>query len=641
MTVLKNAKNFHRQKEPESKGSYKSIEVLLVEDDSDNAFLIKEMLTDEGVAAFTVNTATSLKEAFSKLNKGKYNIILLDLGLPDSKGISTLAKMHEAFPKIPIVVVTGLTDKIQEAEMIRMGAQDYLEKNRLTVNGVKQAIYHALERHMLMLDLERERDVLAEFVAASRGGVGSSRKNKINKKEAKEKTDEISKLIEDKKELLLKIREQNLKLEELAHHDLLTKLPNRFQFEESLRWNLAYANRRDKQFALLFLDLDDFKDINDNFGHDMGDLLLKEVGNRLRLVLRREDFVARLGGDEFAVILTDLEDVKSASIVANKIIEEVNKPYKIKDKEVVIGISIGISWYPASGGDADAESMFKDADIAMYQAKQKGRNNYQFMTDVLSKRKVRELSLDSELRLALPHKELFLVYQPFWEVKSKKMVGMEALLRWKHPELGLILPSVFIPMAEKTGLIMLMGEWVLRAACEQYAKWSANGYDYPIAINLSAKQLDLENLPKTIIKILNETGVPAKKIELELTETAIMQHENNAKKIINALCDAGVTVSIDDFGTGYSSLSRLSELPINILKIDRSFIKKIGKDKGDEIIIKSTIALAKSLKIHVLAEGVETEQQRKFLMKNGCNYAQGYYYSKPLTAENMTKFLAK
>ena len=437
--------------------------------------------------------------------------------------------------------------------------------------------------------------------------------------------------------LLKKIQKQDIKLAYVLSHDSLTKLPNRLELEKALKHNVASAKKHNYLLALLFLDLDNFKSINDSLGYDIGNLLLKEIAKRLSSYVGSKNFVARLGGDEFAIIITKIKTINDAGTIADKIRAKILQAYNINGHEIYISTSVGIAGYPESG--TDWKDLLKNADIAAQHAKQVGQNTSRYMTASDNALRLYQFMLEHKLRLALKNNEFSLHYQPLVELKTSKMFGLEVLLRW-----GQFSPGDFIPVAEKIGLINDIGEWVLKTSCKQYRRWFSgkrHQSKYLLSINLSARQLEQKKLLQTIEKILDQEKIPAQNISLELTETAIMQHEAEAKQVLEQLHKIGTKITIDDFGTGYSSLSRLGHLPIYMLKIDQSFVKHIGVDVSDEIIIKSTIALAHSLGLQVLAEGVETEAQRKFLIKNGCTYAQGYYFSKPLTVKKMKQFIAK
>ena len=419
----------------------------------------------------------------------------------------------------------------------------------------------------------------------------------------------------------------------LAYYDALTGLPNRTLFQDRLTTALAGARRRGEKVALLFLDLDDFKNINDSLGHSAGDLLLNEVSERLKKWAREQDTVARLGGDEFVVVLTGLKDVSGAAIAANRLMKAMSEQFVIQGHAVSSSCSLGISVFPDHGDDGEA--LIKNADAAMYNAKEHGRNNSQFFTQEMNSRAVERLTLESKLRLALESNELFLMYQPQWDVATGKITGAEALLRWRHPVLGLIPPDKFIPIAENSGLIVPIGEWVLKTACAQARQWQDEGLPpLPVAVNVSAVQFRQETFPALIRKVLDETGLPAQYLELEVTEGLLLSNADVTLSVMQELEEMGLRLSIDDFGTGYCSLNYLKHLPVYKLKIDRSFVRDITIDPDDAAITGTIISMAKNLNLKVIAEGVENEQQMSFLRKHECDEVQGYYFSRPLSVED-------
>ena len=425
----------------------------------------------------------------------------------------------------------------------------------------------------------------------------------------------------------------------LANFDLLTNLPNRTKLEEYFHYTLSLARQHQEDFVLIFLDLDYFKEINDSLGHSVGDLLLIEIAKRLKVVLREEDTLARLGGDEFVLLLPNTT-FDRAEQVAQKILESIAKPFLIPPHELSITTSIGLALYPTDG--EDMETLYKNADTAMYRAKQQGRNGYCFFTQEMQQHAIRNLQLTNALRHALAKNELHLVYQPQISINSGKLMGAEALLRWHHPEFGVISPSEFIPIAENSGLILAIGEWVLKTAVTQTQKWIQQGFPPIImAVNLSAVQFRHPNLSSLISSILDDAHVSPQWLELELTEGVAMNDPNMAIGIMNELNDKGIRMSIDDFGTGYSSLSYLKKFKIYKLKIDQSFIRDISIDAEDKAIISAIINMAKSLGLQTIAEGVETIEQLQFLKEQGCDEVQGYYYSKPILAEAFELFFVK
>ena len=424
----------------------------------------------------------------------------------------------------------------------------------------------------------------------------------------------------------------------LAYHDALTGLPNRQSLIERLQQACSRAQRNGRMVAMLFLDLDRFKLINDTFGHAAGDRLLKSVADRLAACVRGADTVARLGGDEFTVVLEDIVAGQDAATVAQKILDTLAQPFSLVQQEVFISASIGIALYPSD--DNGIDSLFKKTDAAMYYAKEQGRNNYQFYSAEMNASLARKLHMENNLRRALEREELRLHYQPQVDTVSERIVGMEALLRWQHPEMGLVPPAQFIPLAEETGLIMPIGECTLRAACLQTRRWHERGFGpLRVAVNLSAHQFKQKDFPRTVARILGETGLDPGCLELELTESTVMDDVDQAIEILHALNAMGVYLSIDDFGTGYSSLSYLKRLPIDALKIDRSFVRDIGADSDDAAIVTAIIAMAHSLKLKVIAEGVETREQFAFLRKCRCDAMQGYYFSRPVPPEEFAQLL--
>ena len=424
----------------------------------------------------------------------------------------------------------------------------------------------------------------------------------------------------------------------LAQHDALTGLPNRSLLQDRLLQAMANAQRDKEQLAVLFLDLDHFKTINDSLGHHIGDRLLQQVAARLTASVRAIDTVSRQGGDEFVVVLVQLKNPSDAAQLARKILLAISQPYDIDGLELHVTPSIGIAVYPEDG--EDTESLIKNADAAMYHAKENGRNNYQYFTENLNTRAFERLTLENSLRRALEHGELLLHYQPLVELPSGAIVGAEALIRWQHPDFGLVPPDRFIPVAEDTGLIVPIGEWVIQEACRQNKAWQDAGLPaIPVAVNLSAMQFRQKNLAEVIGQILVETGLDANYLELELTESAIMSAAESTTKIMHSFKSMGLRLSVDDFGTGYSSLGYLKHFPIDKLKIDRTFVRDVSTDPDDAAIASAVIALAHSLRLKVIAEGVENQEQLEFLLREGCDGAQGYYYSKPLPAAKMEESL--
>ncbi|USG63781.1 EAL domain-containing protein [Brevibacillus ruminantium] len=427
-------------------------------------------------------------------------------------------------------------------------------------------------------------------------------------------------------------------IEKLAFYDYVTDLPNRLLLQKQLAIAIQEATFQQQLGAVLFVDLDRFKIINDSLGHTIGDKLLKNAAERIRKCLGKEHSVARFGGDEFVVILKDLDNVDTAASIASSIIKELYQPFYIKGHELFTTASVGVSFFPADG--MDPSMLIKNADVAMYSAKKLGGNRYQLYEEEMNRLTPERLALENALHHALERNELELYYQPQIETASGKIVGMEALIRWNHPEKGIVSPGVFIPLAEETGLIIPIGEWVLKTACMQNKKWQENGAPaVRVAVNLSAAQFFQNEIVVKVKEVLGSSGLSAEWLELEITETIAMYSVERVTEIFRQFHDLGVQVSMDDFGTGYSSLSYLKHFPIKRLKIDQSFIRGIPHRADDAAIATSIIVMAHSLGLKVLGEGVETEEQRRFLAERGCDEIQGYLFSKPLPAFEAEKLL--
>lgn len=424
-----------------------------------------------------------------------------------------------------------------------------------------------------------------------------------------------------------------------AQHDSLTNLPNRILFHKRLLLTLDEAKGNESQVAVMFLDLDGFKNINDSLGHSIGDHLLQLVAKRLNNCIRHGDTIARMGGDEFTVILPKVTSKNDVQVVAHRMIESLKEPFKIDQHELHITTSIGISIYPVDG--ENAEMIIKNADTAMYYAKENGKNHYQIYIPEMSVISLERLKIESNLRKALLNNEFYLHYQPKIDSDKGLITGLEALLRWNNPSLGIVPPDKFIPIAEENGLILEIGEWVLREACRQLQTWHEKGYrTLRVAVNVSIRQITDINFKEQVDSILEEVGMEAKWLELEITESTLMKNPKEVIDILDALKEKGIQISIDDFGTGYSSLNYLKRFPVHTLKIDRSFIKELSTSQDDQSIIKSIVAMAHNLNLKVIAEGVETEEQFIFLRAIGCNEIQGYFISKPEPVEQIQIFLS-
>ncbi|WP_119154993.1 putative bifunctional diguanylate cyclase/phosphodiesterase [Caldimonas tepidiphila] len=437
------------------------------------------------------------------------------------------------------------------------------------------------------------------------------------------------------------LRQSQERLEHMAHHDVLTGLPNRALLEDRLNQAIFYAQRYERFVSLVFIDLDNFKTINDSLGHDVGDELLRQTAQRMTQAVRRTDTVVRMGGDEFVIVLFDQpEKAETITGTIERIREQVATPMSIGRHTLRVTCSMGLATYPHDG--RDSHTLLKNADAAMYRAKELGRNNFQFYTAEMNSKLKERVSLQQGLLRALENEEFGLVYQPQILARTGQTVGVEALIRWQHPEFGLVPPARFIPLAEETGLIVPIGEWVLRTACRQNKAWQQQGLPpVKVSVNVSPRQFKEKSWTATVAQVLAETGLDPKYLELEITESLIMEDVERAIEIMNTLQEMGVQLSIDDFGTGYSSLSSLKHFPVARLKIDQSFVRSLPDSEDDCSIAMAVIALGHRLKLKVVAEGVETEQQRVFLHDNECDEMQGYHFSRPVSAQEIEQqFLA-
>jgi len=498
--------------------------------------------------------------------------------------------------------------------------------------------------HPCPLNLVLENKGFTSVIHKHITGVDNVRQVELNASPLKDKNGKVYAIIESAHDItkLLQtqknLNERSLALEHLAHHDELTSLPNRLLLSDRLTQSIKLAHRHKKKFAVLFIDLDNFKKINDSLGHGVGDIILQETAKRLKHCVRETDTVARLGGDEFTVIVNDVQDNDVVTEITTKIIHDMQTKFQIDEHKLYITTSIGVSIYPDDA--ISAENLLRNADAAMYKAKDGGRNTYRYYTEDMTQKAFEHILMESNLRHALKYDELIVYYQPQVNANNNQIVGMEALVRWIHPELGMISPAQFIPLAEKTGLIVQLGEHVFDIATKQMAIW-VKEYQFTgrVAINLSVKQLRQKNLFEVLSDTLERNHCKPDWVELEITENYVMNNPEQAIRTLQKLQDMGIEIAIDDFGTGYSSLSYLKRLPVNKLKIDQSFVRDIVEDEDDRIIITSTIALAKNMKLGIIAEGVETLEQKNYILEQGCGLIQGYYYSRPVPELEMTQLL--
>lgn len=433
-----------------------------------------------------------------------------------------------------------------------------------------------------------------------------------------------------------RLEEEKKELYYLSRTDQLSGLLNRNALYDRANWLIAEASRERSEFAVLFLDLDHFKDINDSLGHDIGDALLKNIAGYLQEIIRNEDFVARIGGDEFVIVINNYESSLELTHILDRILNRIKEPFVVETNPIYTSASIGVVIYPKDG--SDMQTLLKHADIAMYEAKRKGRDQFHFFTLSLNQKVQEEIRLDKALRHAIPNHEFKLYYQPKVDLKSGKIIGVEALIRWFHPEEGMISPNRFIPLCEHNGFVVILGEWVLKEAIKQQLFWKSAGFDIPISVNISAKQLNDEHFMDKFETIVKQSGVSAERLDLEITEYMLMDNSERNRDILKTLRRLGFTISLDDFGTGYSSLSYLKKFTMDTLKIDKSFMDDYESESG-AIFIETIVNIAKTLGMNVVAEGVEVDEQIALLQRIGCDSYQGYYCSKPVDSDAFTLLL--
>lgn len=569
--------------------------------------LLIEMVGDIDYALESYQKETKLNQLIQAVEQTPTSIVITDLN-------SNIVYANAAFSKI-----TGYT--LEEA----IGQNPRILKSEKTL----ASFYEEMWAHLTLGKSWR-----GEFINKRKDG--SEYIESVNISPVTKSDGTIVNYMAIKEDITAK-KQFEEKIYQLANFDQLTGLPNRISLQDYFKYILNLSKRNNTTFALMFLDLDHFKEINDTLGHNIGDALLVEVALRLRSLMREVDMVTRLGGDEFIIIVPDTP-MLGAEQVAKKLLEVILKPYYMETNEFSMTVSIGIALYPLDG--LDFETLSKNADTAMYQAKAKGRNQYCFFTEDMQLKSLYTLRLSNALRHAIERHELEVYYQPQISLIDGQVIGAEALLRWFHPELGFIAPSEFIPIAEESGQILAIGEWVLRSAAKMAQTWVTNGFDKMVfSVNLSAYQFRHPSLPELVTQILSETGLSCEHLELELTESMAMHDPIEAIEIMNNLHSRGIRLSIDDFGTGYSSLSYLKKFKIYKLKIDQSFVRDIASDADDRAIVKAIIVMAQSLGMVTIAEGVETAEQLAFLKAQGCAEAQGYYYSKPLSARKFEEFI--
>lgn len=568
-----------------------SLKILLVDDDEDDFIITRNLLSEAQGVHYNIDWIVSYEDALEIIGQKKYDVYLFDYRLGEHTGLELLHEVTKKDCASPIILLTGQGDHEIDIEAMKAGASDYLVKGEMSFSLIERSIRYAIERK------KAEAQIL-----------------------------------------------------QLAYYDNLTSLPNRKLFTDRLRQAILLAERYDRMVGLLFLDLDNFKNINDSLGHEAGDSLLQKVSECLRQCLRKTDtiarpeaddtIVARLGGDEFIVLLTEIKHSYDAAIVAQRILDALSTPFFLKSQEVYITFSIGIALYPTDGKDIN--TLLKNADVAMYHAKNEGKNNYQFYERPMNAAALKKLTFENHLRKSLENDEFILHYQPKMDISTGKILSTEALLRWQSATMGMISPADFIPLAEETGLIIPIGEWVMQKACLQNTILQKAGFDpLHISVNVSIKQLKQKNFTKTVTEAIEKSGINPQHLELEITESIFLEDIHAIITTLKELKETGLKLSMDDFGVGYSSFRYLKNIPLDVIKIDRSFVKDVTNQSKDAAIVTAIIAMAHTLNIKVIAEGVETEEQLAFLYSKKCDEMQGFLLSKPLPIDELTRFLKR
>jgi len=648
--------------------------ILLIEDNPADADLCQFYLADAFGSRANVLHASQLAQVEPLLEQHAVDIVLLDLGLPDSSGVTSVIKLRAIAPEIPIIVLTGSRDQQLGVRVIREHAQDFCAKQDLSAAVLSQAIRHAMERHRLQTQyariLETNPDgmvVMGEDLqllflnqAASHmlglrapEDIGTQLSQDLMGEEGEElelvggRVAEVRRATLDWNETpatlvayhdITERKKVEWKLKQLVQFDQLTGLNSRNHFFDHTDRLIAHVDREGGMVAVLYIDLDHFKNINDTLGHSAGDELLQLVGERLCQNSRSSDFIARLGGDEFALVLSDVEQPDDAAHVAEKLIEVFREPVRLSESSVGVGLSIGIATYPHCG--SCAQELYSAADTAMYQAKERGQNHYQFFSEQLQRDVETRLVREQAVRQVVADETLWLAYQPQIRASDGQAVGVEALLRWPGDTIPVLSPADFIPVMEDVGLIERVGYWVMKQAAQMAVATERElGITLRMAVNVSMRQLYDPGLFDQIAGVLESTGLPPGNFEVELTESSIMADLERTCETLRRLRELGVSIAIDDFGTGYSSLSYLRKLPVDVLKIDRSFVMEIGSNRQTEAIIENLLGLSRALGLRVVAEGVENDEQQAFLRGIGCDYLQGFHIGRPVELSQFHSWL--
>ena len=594
--------------------------LLIVDDISDNRTILTRRFQRRG---FDVVEAECGLTAIELIDKGSFDLVLLDVMMPGMDGIETLKRIRSenSASALPVIMVTAKSESTNIVDALELGANDYVTK----------PVDFAVALARVNTQISRKR-------AVERVALANEELRKVNEDLERRVEERTSRLIDANQRLKVEIadrEESQARSQYLAYHDSLTGLGNRLLFKEQLEEALTDDSVASHPLAVLFLDLDGFKAVNDTLGHSIGDLLLKSVAAKLRDILPRTDRIARLGGDEFAILQISAAQPGSSIALAKKIIEVVGQPNSIDGHDVTVGASVGIAI--ARPGDMNTDNFLKSADLAMYSAKSDGRGTYRMFDPEMDAIVQARRLLERDMRTALAQDGFRLFYQPLVNLQTKKVTAFEALMRWQHPERGMVPPSDFIPVAEEMGLIVQLGEWALRQACAEATEWPDG---ICVSVNLSPLQFAKGNLVSSVMSALASAGLPASRLELEITESVLLEKSERNITILNQLRDLGVRISMDDFGTGYSSIGYLRSFPFDKIKIDQSFVRDLLVDEGSLAIVRAIAGLGVSFGMITTAEGVETEEQMRCLNLEGCIEVQGYLYSRPVPANEIVGVLA-
>jgi diguanylate cyclase (GGDEF)-like protein len=582
--------------------------ILIVDDEAHVRNVLREVLSE----SYECFEAASAEEALALLRTETFNLVISDIKMTGISGLQMIPQVRELAPDTIVIMISGESNIESAIKAMRRGAFDYITKP-FTFDQIEAVVSRAMEYQSLRLSKKLYENHLEELVTAR---TAELREQIIERQRAEEKVNRM------------------------AYYDSLTDLPNPTLFKNRLTHELFSSSGSGQNSAIILLAIDRFKNINDTLGHEIGDKLLCDMAERLTNSIRQTDTAAYFGGAEFALFLTNVGGAENTVKIVQNIKNALLVPFNCGDHELNITASMGVTLSPDDG--VDCQNLLQNAGTALYRARQKGDDSCRFFTNDMHELAVKRLSLENNLRRALDRNEFILHYQPQINAQSGEFSGMEVLVRWLHPQLGLIPPNDFIPIAEDTGLIVPLGEWVLRTACRQIAVWHRAGLSaLSVSVNLSLRQFQQTNLVEMVNQTLVETGLEPEYLELELTESSIMNDAERTIETLHRLKGLGIKISLDDFGTGYSCLSYLKTLPIDVLKIDRAFVQNVATDLKDVAIVKTIVTLSRNLKLRTIAEGVETEEQAKVLFDLGCNDFQGYYFSKPVPADSFEILLNK